>query len=52
MTSYIVSYGGKTMKVTTPRAKLPSVTSGTTVAVKAVNVKGLEGWDWARVVVN
>jgi Tol biopolymer transport system component len=36
--------------VTEPRAKLTGIAPGTTIAVKAVNDRGLEGWDWARVV--
>ena len=55
--SYIVAYGPPAdpmrtrVTVTTPRATLPSLPAGTHVAVKAVNARGLEGWDWARVVV-
>ena len=51
---YIVAYGPETdplrtrVTVTGPRAVLPSLPAGTQVAVKAVNSKGLEGWDWAR----
>jgi hypothetical protein len=53
---YVVSYGpagGKTTRlvVTTPSATLPALPAGTEVAVKAVNLKGLEGWDWARTVI-
>ena len=36
--------------VTEPRAKLTGIAPGTTIAVKAVNDRGLEGWDWARLV--
>jgi hypothetical protein len=55
--SYIVSYGqpgapGRRVTVKTPGAKLSSVTPGTIVSVKAVNARGLEGWDWARVTVH
>ena len=53
--SYIVSWGpedaAKTLRVQQPRAMLPGVAAGTAVRVKAVNAKGLEGWDWARAVV-
>jgi len=38
--------------VTEPRAKISGIAPGTTVAVKAINDRGLEGWDWARVVVS
>jgi hypothetical protein len=55
--AYIVSWGAeptgspRTLRVTQPRATLPGVSAGTSVRVKAVNAKGLEGWDWARAVV-
>jgi len=53
---YVVAYGPPAdplrtrITVTEPRATLPVLPSGTEVAVKAVNERGLEGWDWARVV--
>jgi hypothetical protein len=55
--SYIVAYGPATdplrtkVTVTTPHATLPAMPSGTAIAVKAVNARGLEGWDWARAMV-
>jgi hypothetical protein len=56
ITSYIVAYGaaGSTLtrvSVKTPRASLPALAPGHTIAVKAVNAQGLEGWDWARITV-
>jgi hypothetical protein len=30
---------------------LPPVAAGTSISVKAVNARGLEGWDWARTTV-
>jgi len=55
ITGYLVSWGPedapKTLRVTQPRATLAGVSTGTPVRVKAVNAKGLEGWDWARAVV-
>jgi hypothetical protein len=51
---YLVRYGPPespeqwALAVTTPRAVLPNATPGMSVAVKAVNRKGLEGWDWGR----
>jgi hypothetical protein len=56
ITSYIVSYGvpgapARRATVRSPRAKLTSVAPGSVVAVKAVNARGLEGWDWARVTI-
>jgi peptidase M28-like protein len=53
--SYIVAYGPPSaplshrVTVTQPRASLPQVAPGTVVSVKAVNARGLEGWDWARI---
>jgi hypothetical protein len=55
ITGYIVAYGpdaapeSTTKRVTKPSATLPKVPAGTIVSVKAVNAKGLEGWDWARI---
>jgi Tol biopolymer transport system component len=55
--SYIVAYGPPSdplknrMTVTAARATLPAVPAGAAIAVKAVNSRGLEGWDWARVLV-
>ena len=55
--SYVVSYGPANapatarLTVKAPRATLPPLPSGTVVAVKAVNARGLEGWDWARATV-
>jgi hypothetical protein len=57
ITSYIIAYGPATnpeaqqMKVTAPTATVPKVSPGTVISVKAVNSRGLEGWDWARVAV-
>jgi hypothetical protein len=56
ITSYIVAYGTAAdplrhrIVVTQPRATLPSIAAGSVVSVKAVNARGLEGWDWAKVV--
>lgn len=57
VTEYIVSYGPasapmrKSVRVKEPRVRLTDAPAGTMVAVKAVNRRGLEGWDWARGVV-
>ena len=54
VTGYIVAYGpaskpdAQQLRVTRPSATLTGVTPGMVVSVKAVNAKGLEGWDWAR----
>jgi hypothetical protein len=54
ITGYIVAYGppgnpeAQQMRVTTPSATIPKAPAGTVVSVKAVNARGLEGWDWAR----
>jgi hypothetical protein len=53
ITGYIVAWGpaGKAeaqqMRVTKPAASVKAA-PGTIVSVKAVNQRGLEGWDWAR----
>ena len=39
------------MRVTAPAAKISGLKPGMMVAVKAVNARGLEGWDWARAVI-
>jgi len=55
--TYVVAYGPSTdplktrVTVTAAKAMLPALPAGTQIAVKAVNARGLEGWDWARVVV-
>jgi hypothetical protein len=57
VTGYIVAYGpasnpeAQQVRVTTPSARLKALAPGAVVSVKAVNAKGLEGWDWARVTV-
>jgi hypothetical protein len=57
VTGYIVAYGpaanpeAQQITVTGPGAMLKAVAPGTVVSVKAVNARGLEGWDWARVTV-
>ena len=54
---YLVRYGPaedpmrNVVTVTSPRATIQSLQAGWHVAVKAVNAAGLEGWDWARAVV-
>jgi hypothetical protein len=57
VTGYIVAYGPPSspdshqLRVVKPSATLTGIAVGTVVSVKAVNAKGLEGWDWARVTV-
>jgi len=54
--NYIVAYGPASnptkdrVTVTAARATLPALPAGTQIAVKAVNGRGLEGWDWAKAV--
>jgi hypothetical protein len=54
---YIVAWGpaddpeAQQLRVAEAGGRLANAGPGTTVSVKAVNAKGLEGWDWARVVV-
>jgi hypothetical protein len=51
---YIVAWGPAEQPlqhrktVREPRATVTGAAPGTRVAVKAVNARGLEGWDWAR----
>lgn len=53
--SYIVAYGPPSdplrtrVTVLTNHAALPAIPAGMVVNVKAVNARGLEGWDWARI---
>lgn len=55
--SYIVAYGPPadplrhTVTVTQAQVTLPQLVAGTSVSVKAVNARGLEGWDWAKTTV-
>ena len=57
VTGYIVAYGppekpeAQQIRVNKPGATLSNIAAGTQIAVKAVNSKGLEGWDWARTVI-
>jgi hypothetical protein len=57
VTGYVVASGPAsrpemhTSRVARPSARLSGITPGTQVSVKAVNGKGMEGWDWARIVV-
>jgi hypothetical protein len=57
ITSYIVAYGTPadplrhSVTVTQARVTLPRIAAGTVVSVKAVNARGLEGWDWAKAIV-
>ncbi len=53
---YIVSYASAPaaagqVRVAKPTITLARVGAGTVVSVKAVDGRGLEGWDWARVTV-
>ena len=50
---YVVVYGPQNdpmrtrLAATEPQATLPALPAGTRIGVKAINDKGLEGWDWA-----
>lgn len=50
---YLVSYAGvkQPIKVATPRVTLKNIQPGTVISVKAVNARGLEGWDWSRITI-
>ena len=55
--SYLVAYGPAAdprrhvRTVTQAQVTLPQLAAGTSVSVKAVNARGLEGWDWAKTIV-
>ena len=55
--AYLVTWGTaenpgtQNVRVLQPKVTLPGVKAGAVVRVKAVNAKGMEGWDWARAVV-
>ena len=57
VTAYIVTYGpesnpeARRLRSTTAQASIPGAVPGTVISVKAVNDKGLEGWDWARIAI-
>ena len=57
VTGYTVTYGtvenpeAQTLRVSNPTATLKNLAPSGVVAVKAINAKGLESWDAARVVV-
>ena len=54
VTGYVVTWGPadaperNRLRVTTPTVRIPGLRAGMVVQVKAVNAKGLMGWDWAR----
>ncbi|MBK9548672.1 MAG: M20/M25/M40 family metallo-hydrolase [Gemmatimonadetes bacterium] len=54
VTGYVVTWGPadapekNRLRVTTPTARIPGLSAGMVVQVKAVNARGLMGWDWAR----
>ena len=56
VTGYIVAWGppdkpeAQRMKVAKPAASVRAP-RGTVVSVKAINARGLEGWDWARIAI-
>ncbi len=55
--SYIVDYGppadprSHRLVVTQPTVTISQLAPGSVVSVKAVNARGLEGWDWATITV-
>ncbi len=57
VTGYIVAWGPpdaplrSTLRVVKPAATLAGAAPGMVVSVKAVNARGLEGWDWAKVII-
>ena len=57
ITGYLVTWGPPDnpaqhwLRVVQPKAALAGAGPGTLVRVKAINAKGMEGWDWARATV-
>jgi hypothetical protein len=57
VTGYVVAWGPSdaplrnTMRVIKPTAVIPGAAPGMAVSVKAVNARGLEGWDWGRTII-
>ncbi len=54
---YIVQYkvlDGTLYSIETdkPEITLPMLENGTEVRIKAINSRGLEGWDWSRLIIN
>ncbi len=55
--AYLVTWGPPenpalhSIRVTAARASLSNAPAATVVRVKAINAKGLQGWDWARAIV-
>ena len=55
VTHYVVTYGPPSnpfqtsVTVNDPRVTLPDASPGSVIAVKAVNGRGMEGWDWSRI---
>ena len=39
----------RTLVVSTPSARIPSVAAGSTIGVRALGANGTEGWDWTTV---
>jgi Tol biopolymer transport system component len=57
VTGYLVRWrqgsgASQQMRVDEPSASVSGVRPGAEISVKAVNAKGLEGWDWATTVVH
>ena len=57
VTGYIVAWGPpdeplrNSMRVMRPAATIPGAAPGMVVSVKAVNARGLEGWDWGSAII-
>jgi peptidase M28-like protein/WD40 repeat protein len=39
----------RTLVVSTPSARLPTVAAGSTIGVRAIGANGTEGWDWTTI---
>ena len=54
--SYLVTFGGlkgerREVRANTPKATITGAKAGDVVMVKAINTRGIQGWDWTRVTI-
>jgi hypothetical protein len=46
--SYLVSYGRREERVSQPRINIAGLQPGDVVMVRAINSRGMQGWDWSK----
>jgi hypothetical protein len=49
--SYLVSYGRREERVSQPRITVAGLKPGDVVMVRAINSRGMQGWDWSKLTV-